>query len=100
MAAIEYKIKLSSYDVALLEGTIRKILDTAKRVGATVTGPIPLPTRREVWSILRDPFVKKEHQEQFERRTHKRLIVLSGNEEILNELKKISVPSGVEVTIK
>jgi small subunit ribosomal protein S10 len=96
----EYKIKLLSYDVALLEDVVKKVIAVANRIGATVNGPIPLPTKRELFSILRDPFVKKTIMEQFERRTHKRLIILSGAENILEELKKINVPSGVEVVLK
>ncbi|MDR2636400.1 MAG: 30S ribosomal protein S10 [Mycoplasmataceae bacterium] len=100
MANNVYKIKLLSYDVAVLENTVRKVLEVATQINAKVDGPIPLPTKREVFSILRDPFVHKNTMEQFERRTHKRLIILSGSSEILNELKKISVPSSVEVVIK
>jgi small subunit ribosomal protein S10 len=100
MANNEYKIKLLSYDVTVLENTIKKILEVAARVDAKVNGPIPLPTKREVFTILRDPFVHKNTMEQFERRTHKRLITLTGSTEILDELKKISVPSSVEVVIK
>jgi small subunit ribosomal protein S10 len=101
MANIEFKIKLLSYDIALLENVVKKIIDTASRMNVKVNGPIPLPTKKEIFTVLRAPSVHKETMEQFERRTHKRLIILvSTNNDILNELKKISVPSAVEVSIK
>ena len=92
------RIKLKAYDHAVLDQSAEKIVDTAKRTGAKVSGPIPLPTEKEIVTILRSPHKYKDSREQFEIRTHKRLIdVYSANAKIL---ESIHLPAGVDVKIK
>jgi len=97
----KYSIKLKSYDIALLEGVVESVIKTLKAENIDVSGSIPLPTKREVLTVLRSPFVHKPSMEQFERRTHVRLIIVkSETNDFLNKLKSINVPSAVEVEIK
>ncbi len=101
MAQTKLKIRLKSYDHALLDNSAKKIVDSVKRAGATVNGPIPLPTEKEVFTILRSPFANKDSREQFERRTHKRLIeIVNPNGATIDALQHIDLPSGVEIAIK
>lgn len=96
----ELKIKLFSYDHRLLDDSVKKIIKTSKDSGANVKGPIPLPTKKEVFTICRSPHVNKSSREQFERRTHKRLIILTNTTEKTREsLKNLIIPSGVEIQI-
>ncbi|EGZ31628.1 30S ribosomal protein S10 [Malacoplasma iowae] len=96
----ELKIKLFSYDHRLLDASVRKIIKTSKDSGASVKGPIPLPTKKEVFTICRSPHVNKPSREQFERRTHKRLIILTNTTEKTREgLKNLIIPSGVDIQI-
>ena len=99
MAASEkIRIKLKSYDSALIDAAAEKFVDAAKRNGATVSGPVPLPTDREIITILRAVHKYKDSREQFEIRTHKRLIdIYSTNAKILDS---IHLPAGVDVKIK
>ena len=92
------RIRLLSYDHRLLDESAKKIVETAKRTGATVSGPIPLPTEKEVFTIIRSPHKYKDSREQFEIRTHKRLIdIYSPNVKLLDS---IHLPAGVDIKIK
>lgn len=96
----ELKIKLFSYDHRLLESSLKKIVQIANETNATIKGPIPLPTKREIFTICRSPHVNKPSREQFERRTHKRLIIISSkSKDTIQSLKNLSLPSGVEIKI-
>lgn len=95
------RIKLKSYDSALIDAAAEKFVDAAKRNGATVSGPIPLPTDREVITILRAVHKYKDSREQFEMRTHKRLIdVIKPSQKTIEALTSLELPAGVEVEIK
>lgn len=95
------RIRLKAYDHVLLDQSAEKIAETAKRCGSTVSGPIPLPTDREVVTILRAVHKYKDSREQFEMRTHKRLIdILSPTPKTVEALGKLDVPAGVSVEIK
>lgn len=99
--AKKLRIRLLSYDHRLLDESAKKIVETAKRTGATVSGPIPLPTEKEVFTILRSPHKYKDSREQFEMRTHKRLIdIKNPNKEIVDALAHLDLPSGVDIEIK
>ena len=102
MAAKEMiRIRLKAYDHQLIDQAAEKIVDTAKRSGATVSGPIPLPTKKEVVTILRAVHKYKDSREQFERRTHKRLIdIMTPNQKTVEALMNLEVPAGVEIEIK
>ncbi|MBR2520955.1 MAG: 30S ribosomal protein S10 [Oscillospiraceae bacterium] len=95
------RIKLKAYDHQLIDQSAEKIVETAKRTGAEVSGPIPLPTRTEVVTILRAVHKYKDSREQFERRTHKRLIdILRPNQKTTEALMALNLPAGVEIEIK
>ena len=95
------RIKLKSYDAQLLDQSAKRIVDAAKRTGAKVSGPVPLPTDREVFTILRSPHVNKDSREQFERRTHKRLIDINRpTAATVDVLMKLDLPSGVDIQVK
>jgi small subunit ribosomal protein S10 len=95
------RIRLKGYDYRLLDQSLVEIVSTAKRTGATVKGPIPLPTKIEKYTVLRSPHVDKKSREQFERRTHKRLLdILEPTPETVDALMKLELPSGVDVEIK
>ncbi len=97
------RIRLRSYDSGLLDKAVQDIVDTAKRTAAPVRGPIPLPTRIEKFSVNRSPHVNKKSAEQFEIRTHKRLleiIIADGDTMTTDELRKLNLPAGVDITIK
>ena len=101
MANQMIRIRLKAYDHQLIDSSAAKIVDTAKRNGAAVSGPIPLPTKKEVVTILRSPHVNKDSREQFERRTHKRLIdILNPNQKTVEALMSLDLPAGVEIEIK
>ena len=101
MANQMIRIRLKAYDHQLIDSSAAKIVDTAKRNGAQVSGPIPLPTKKEVVNILRSPHVNKDSREQFERRTHKRLIdILNPNQKTIEALMSLDLPAGVEIEIK
>ena len=102
MAAKEMiRIRLKAYDHQLIDQAAEKIVETAKRNGAEVSGPIPLPTKREIVTILRSPHVNKDSREQFERRTHKRLIdVVKPSPKTVEALMSLELPAGVEIEIK
>ena len=95
------RIRLKAYDHRLLDQSTSEIVDTAKRTGANVVGPIPLPTVRNRWTVLRSPHVDKKSREQFEIRTHKRLLdILQPTPETVDALMKLDLPAGVDVEIK
>ncbi len=95
------RIRLKAYDHRLLDQSTSEIVDTAKRTGARVAGPIPLPTRINRFTVLRGPHVDKKSREQFEIRTHKRLLdILDPNQQTLEALMKLDLSAGVEVEIK
>ena len=95
------RIKLKSYDHTLIDQAAEKIVETAKRNGAVVSGPIPLPTDREVITILRAVHKYKDSREQFELRTHKRLIdIVKPSEKVIQALTSLELPAGVEIEIK
>ena len=102
MAAKEtIRIRLKAYDHQLIDQAAEKIVDTAKRTGAGVSGPIPLPTRKEVVTILRAVHKDKDSREQFERRTHKRLIdVVKPTPKTVEALMSLELPAGVDIEIK
>jgi len=95
------RIRLKAYDHQLIDQAAEKIVETAKRSGSAVSGPIPLPTKREIVTILRSPHVNKDSREQFERRTHKRLIdVVKPSPKTVEALMSLELPAGVEIEIK
>ena len=95
------RIRLKAYDHVLIDQSAEKIVDTAKRTGAKVSGPIPLPTRKEVVTVIRSPHKHKDSREQFEMRTHKRLIdILYPTQKTVDSLMKIDLPAGVDIEIK
>ncbi len=95
------RIRLKAYDHQLIDQTAEKIVDTAKRTDAKVSGPIPLPTRKEVVTILRAVHKYKDSREQFERRTHKRLIdIIAPTQKTVESLMSLELPAGVEIEIK
>ncbi|WP_031489044.1 30S ribosomal protein S10 [Ureaplasma canigenitalium] len=97
----ELRIRLESYDHRLLDDTVRTIVNISNTTGAKIRGPIPLPTKKEIFTILRSPHVNKSSREQFERRTHKRLVIIeNAGPKTMESLKRLSIPSGVEVTFK
>ena len=95
------RIRLRAYDARLLDKSTMDIVETAKRTGARVAGPIPLPTRIEKFSVNRSTHVNKKSAEQFEIRTHKRLLdIVEPTSRTVDELKKLNLPAGVDITIK
>ena len=95
------RIRLKAYDHVVLDQSAEKIVDTAKGTGAKVSGPIPLPTQKEVVTILRCPHKCKDSREQFEMRTHKRVIdILYPTQKTVDSLMKIDLPAGVDIEIK
>ena len=101
MANEMIRIRLKAYDHQLIDSSAEKIVETAKRNGAQVSGPIPLPTRKEIVTILRAVHKYRDSREQFERRTHKRLIdILNPNQKTVEALMSLNLPAGVEIEIK
>ncbi len=95
------RIRLKAYDNVVLDQSAEKIVDTAKRTGAKVSGPIPLPTKKEIVTILRSPHKHKDSREQFEMRTHKRVIdILYPTQKTVDNLMKLELPAGVDIEIK
>ena len=95
------RIRLKAYDHVVLDQSAEKIVDTAKRTGAKVSGPIPLPTQKEIVTILRSPHKHKDSREQFEMRTHKRVIdILYATQDTVDTLMKLDLPAGVDIEIK
>ncbi len=99
--ANKIRIRLKAYDHKLLDASSSEIVDTAKRTGASVAGPIPLPTRVNRYTVLRSPHVDKKSREQFEIRTHKRLIdIIEPTQQTLDALMKLDLSAGVDVEIR
>ncbi len=95
------RIKLKAYEHELLDKSAQKIVDTAERTGADISGPVPLPTEKEIFTVLRSPHVHKDAREQFEMRTHKRLIdILEPNNKTVDALMRLDLPAGVNIEIK
>jgi len=95
------RIRLKAYEHTMLDRSAEEIVRTARRTGANVTGPIPLPTKRSVYTVLRSPHVNKKSREQFETRIHKRLIWITDvTPKAVDELQKIDLPAGVDIEIK
>jgi small subunit ribosomal protein S10 len=95
------RIKLKAYDHRLLDQAVGEIVETARRTGAKISGPVPLPTKREVYTVLRSPVIDKKSREQFELSTHKRLIdIFEPTSKTIDALKKLNLPAGVDVEIK
>ena len=101
MANNKIRIRLKSFDHKILDASAAKIIDTVKKNGATVSGPVPLPTKKEVVTILRAVHKYKDSREQFEIRTHKRLIdIVNPTPETVDVLTRLELPSGVDIEIK
>ena len=100
MARTKIRIKLKGFDYRMVDQSANEIVDTAKRIGARVTGPVPLPTDISRLTVNRSPHVDKKSMDQFEIRTHKRLIeIMEPNAQTVDELKKLNLPSGVDINI-
>lgn len=101
MATQRMRIKLKAYDHTLIDEACKRIIDTAAKNGAKVSGPIPLPTDREVVTVIRSPHKDKDSREQFESKTHKRLIdIYNPTSKAVDALMKLELPAGVEINIK
>jgi small subunit ribosomal protein S10 len=99
--SLKIRIRLKAFDHKLLDQSAGEIAETARRTGATVAGPIPLPTKINKYTVLRSPFIDKKSREQFEIRTHKRLLdILEPNKQTLDALMKLDLSAGVDVEIK
>ena len=101
MAKQKIRIKLKGFDHRVVDQSAEQIVDAVERTGAVVVGPVPLPTRIQKYSVVRSPFIDKDSQEQFEIRTHKRLIdITESSSKTVDALTKLNMPSGVEIDIK
>ncbi len=101
MAKSKIRIRLKAFDHKLLDQSAQKIVETAKKTGAKVSGPVPLPTEKNIFTVLRSPHVNKDSREQFEMRTHKRLVdIMEHNNKTIEALMRLDLPSGVEIEIK
>ena len=101
MAQNKIRVRLKSYDATIIDAAAQKVVETAKRNGSKVSGPIPLPTEREIVTILRAVHKYKDSREQFEMRTHKRLIdILEPQQKTVEALMNLELPAGVEIEIK
>ena len=101
MSETKIRIRLKAYDSKILDSSAREIIETARRTGARVAGPIPLPTRKHRYTVLRGPHVDKKSREQFEIRTHKRLMdIIDPTQQTLDALMKLDLSAGVDVEIK
>ena len=101
MAGQKIRIRLKAYDHEILDRSTQEIVRTAKRAGAQIAGPVPLPTKRTVYTVLRSPHIDKKSREQFEMRVHKRLIdITESTQQTVDALMKLDLPSGVDVEIK
>ena len=101
MAKQKIRIRLKAFDHRILDQSARQIVSTAERTGAQVVGPVPLPTRIEKYTVIRSPFIDKDSREQFEIRTHKRLIdVVEPGSKTIDTLMRLNLPAGVDIEIK
>ena len=95
------RIKLKGYDHRILDQSAAEIVESARRTGAEVSGPVPLPTKREIYTVLRSPHVDKKSREQFQMKTHKRLLdIVNPTSKTVDALRKLDLPAGVDVEIK
>jgi small subunit ribosomal protein S10 len=101
MATQKIRIRLKAYDHEVVDQSAKKIVDTAQRTGAKVAGPIPLPTERSLYTVIRSPHVNKDSREHFQMRTHKRLIdILDPTPKTVDSLMRLDLPAGVDIEIK
>lgn len=101
MARPKVRIKLKGFDHKILDQSAQQIVAAAERTGAVISGPVPLPTHTQKFSVIRSPFIDKDSQEQFEIRTHKRLIyIVEMTSKTIDALTRLSLPAGVDVDIK
>lgn len=101
MARQKVRIRLKAYDHRVLDQSAKQIVEEAERTGAIVAGPVPLPTRIEKFTVMRSPFIDKDSREQFEIRTHKRLIdIIEPSSKTLDNLMRLNLPAGVDIEIK
>ena len=101
MAKQKIRIKLKGFDHKIVDQSAQQILEAIERTGAVAVGPVPLPTRIQKFSVIRSPFIDKDSQEQFEIRTHKRLIdIIETTSKTVDALARLNLPSGVEIDIK
>ena len=101
MQSQRIRIRLQAYDHRVLDQAVESIVETARGSGARVVGPVPLPTRIERWTVNRSPHVDKKSMDQFEMRTHKRLLdIVSPTAKTVDELKKLNLPAGVDISIR
>ena len=101
MAQQKIRIRLKSYDHELIDRSAQSIVETAQRSGATISGPVPLPTEKNVYCVIRGPFIDKDSREHFEVRTHKRLIdIHSPTPKTVDSLMRLDLPAGVDIEIK
>ena len=101
MAKQKIRIRLKAYDHRVLDESAKRIVETAERTGATVVGPVPLPTKMERFTVRRSTFIYKDSHEHFEVRTHKRLIdVIEPNNKTIDSLMRLNLPAGVDIEIK
>ncbi len=101
MQSKRIRIKMQAYDHRVLDQAVSEIVETARGTGSQVVGPIPLPTRIERFTVNRSPHVDKKSMDQFEMRTHKRMLdIVSPTPKTVDELKKLNLPAGVDITIK
>jgi len=99
--AVRIRIRLMAYDHRLLDLSCEEIVNTVKKTGAVVSGPVPLPTKREVFTVLRGPHIDKKSREQFQIKTHKRILEIIGpTAKTIDSLRKLDLPAGVNVEIK
>ena len=95
------RIRLKAFDHKILDQSARQIVETAQRTGADVSGPVPLPTEKQRFTVMRSPFIDKDSQEHFEMRTHKRLIdVLEPSQKTISALMRLNLPAGVDIEVK
>lgn len=101
MASQKIRIRLKGFDHAIVDQSSKLIVDTAQKTGARVSGPIPLPTERNIYTVIRSPHKDKDSREQFEMRTHKRLIdILDPSSSTVDSLMRLDLPAGVDIEIK
>tara|TARA_Y100000780_G_scaffold129531_1_gene116554 strand:+ start:1105 stop:1431 length:327 start_codon:yes stop_codon:yes gene_type:complete len=101
MASQTIRISLKAYDHQLLDKSTEKIVKTAKSTGAVISGPIPMPTKRTIYTVLRSPFVDKKSREQFQSKIHKRVVdILNSTPKTVEALMKLDLPAGVDIQIK
>jgi small subunit ribosomal protein S10 len=101
MATQKIRIRLKAYDHEVVDQSAKKIVDTAQRTGARVAGPIPLPTERSLYTVIRSPHVNKDSREHFQMKTHKRLIdIMDPTPKTVDSLMRLDLPAGVDIEIK